>query len=81
MVDKKLEDRQIFTCLNYKDTFTSLKDLEASRNREYPSVSTSYYIGSNMLNLLGFEKTVMGSVRNHKAEELHELFCQVQAVR
>jgi len=57
------------------DNFKSLKDLEASRNKEYPSRSTSYFIGSNVLNLLGFEKAIMGTTRNRKAEELHEKFC------
>jgi hypothetical protein len=35
-------------------------------------------VGNNVLNLLGFEKAIMGTTRNRKAEELHEIFCEEQ---
>ena len=33
VVDRKLEGKLIYSCLNYQDNFTSLKDLETSRKR------------------------------------------------
>ena len=53
--------------MSYKDDFTNLEDLEKSRNKVYPSKSTSYYIGNIMLILFGFEKAIIGTIRDRKA--------------
>jgi hypothetical protein len=71
IIDAKLEGTQLFKWVQHTDNFTTLKDLETSRNKQYPSRSTSYYVGNNVLSLLGFEKAIMGTTRNRKAEELH----------
>ena len=53
-----------------------MEELEKSRRKRYPSKSSSTYIGNNLIKLFGFEKYLLNSIRNRRAEEFLETFCE-----